>query len=134
MIRNKQQGSKAVVGDFLGGVASNEIPKLSPLAQAGVQGALGGRFGLPGQIAAGALNPLIDLGVKGAGAVLGSIFSALPFANGGIVAQAPSMLSQELEALKKRGKKAFGMPYKMGGIVMVPMMKKKKAGKRKAKK
>jgi hypothetical protein len=133
MIRNKQQG-KAVVGEFLGNLASNEIPKLSPLAQAGLQAGLGGRFGLPGQIAAGALGPVADLAIKGGAGILGGLLSALPFANGGIVAQAPSMLSQELEALKKRGKKAFGMPYKKGGIVMVPMKPKMKKGKRKAKK
>jgi len=133
MIRNKQK-SKAVVGEFLGGLASNELPKLSPLAQAGIQAGLGGRFGLPGQILGAGLSPVVDLGIKGASSIVGGLLSALPFANGGIVAQAPSMLSQELEALKKRGKKAFGMPYKKGGIVMVPMKKMKKAGKRKAKK
>lgn len=133
MIRNKQTGSKAVVGEFLGGLASNELPKLSPLAQAGIQAGLGGRFGLPGQILGSALSPVVDLGIKGASSIVGGLLNALPFANGGIVAMQPSMLSKELEALKKRGKNPFGMPYKKGGIVMVPM-KMKKAGKRRAKK
>ena len=126
-MNQRKTSGKGVIGNFLSGLATSELPKLAPLAQAGVAGALGGRVpGIGGQILGGAAAPVVGSLVNTASGILGGLLSALPFKKGGIVARQPTMAEMQLRGLK----------FKKGGVVAPMMMKpkKKKMGKRKTKK
>ena len=102
----RKASSKAVVGNFLSGVASSEIPKLAPLAQAGVQAGLGRAIpGIGGQIIGGALAPIVGEAVNLGAGIVSGIASLLHFKKGGIIMPMMMKAKKKKKATKRKMKK-----------------------------
>lgn len=105
-MNQRKMANKGVIGDFLSGLATNEIPKLTPLAQAGGQALIGSRFGggLGGQILGGAAAPIIGSLVNTGAGILGGLLKGLPFKKGGVMT--PQMMYMKPMKGRKVTKKA----------------------------
>ena len=136
-MNQRKTSGKGVIGNFLSGLATNEIPKLTPLAQAGGAALIGGRIpGIGGQIISGAAAPIIGSLVNTGAGVLGGLLSALPFQKGGIVGAGSMGFTTPLKLNPFTGKmepdygsSLSGLMYRKGGVVM-PMYMKPKRGKK----
>jgi hypothetical protein len=107
MMNQRKMANKGVIGDFLSGLATNEIPKLTPLAQAGGQALIGSRFGggLGGQILGGAAAPIIGSLVNTGAGILGGLLKGLPFEKGGVM-MPQMMYMKPMKKGRKVNKKA----------------------------